>query len=39
MAHLLGLIEHEDFIYKLSELTERVCKLEEAVQMEGPRIS
>ena len=34
MAHLLGLIEHEDFINKISELTERVCKLEIAVQIE-----
>ena len=34
MAHLLGLIEHEDFTNKLSELTERVNKLEKAVQME-----
>ena len=30
MAHLLGLIEHEDFTNKLSELTERVNKLEKA---------
>jgi hypothetical protein len=28
MAHLLGLIEHEDFTNKLIELTERVTKLE-----------
>ncbi len=34
MAHLLGLIEHEDFTNKLGELTERVNKLEKAVQME-----
>jgi hypothetical protein len=27
MVHLLGLIEHEDIINKLSELTERVYKL------------
>jgi hypothetical protein len=34
MAHLLGLIEHEDFTNKLIELTERVTKLEKAIQME-----
>ena len=34
MAHLLGLIEHEDIINKLSELTERVNKLEQTVQIE-----
>jgi hypothetical protein len=34
MAHLLGLIEHEDFINKMSDLTERVSQLEKAVQIE-----
>jgi hypothetical protein len=34
MAHLLGLIEHEDIINKISELTERVNKLEQTVQIE-----
>jgi hypothetical protein len=28
MSHLLGLIEHEDMINKLSELTKRVYGLE-----------
>jgi hypothetical protein len=32
MAHLLGLIEHEDMVNKLSELTERVYKLEKEQQ-------
>jgi hypothetical protein len=34
MAHLLGLIEHEDLINKIGELTERVNKLEQTVQIE-----
>ena len=32
MAHLLGLVEHEDMVNKLSELTERVYKLEKEQQ-------
>jgi hypothetical protein len=31
-AHLLGLIEHEDMINKLSELTKRVYQLEKQQQ-------
>jgi hypothetical protein len=34
MAHLLGLIEHEDLINKISELTDRVNKLEQTAQIE-----
>jgi flagellar biosynthesis chaperone FliJ len=34
MAHLLGLIEHEDLVNKISELTERVNKLEQIAQIE-----
>ena len=34
MAHLLGLIEHEDLVNKISELTKRVNKLEQIAQIE-----
>jgi hypothetical protein len=34
MTHLLGLIDQEDMTNKLSELTERVRRLEEAIQEE-----
>jgi hypothetical protein len=34
MAHLLGLIEHEELINKISELTKRVNKLEQTTQVE-----
>jgi hypothetical protein len=32
MGHLLGLIEHEDLVNKISELTERINKLEQITQ-------
>jgi hypothetical protein len=34
MTHLLGLIEHEDMTNKLSDLTKRIHRLEEAIQVE-----
>ena len=34
MAYLLGLIEHEDLINKINEFTERVYRLEQAVQIQ-----
>jgi hypothetical protein len=34
MSHLLGLIKHEDVTNKLSELTKRIQRLEEAIQVE-----
>lgn len=34
MTHLLGVIEHEDLINKINELTERVYRLEQLVQIE-----
>jgi len=34
VAHLLSLIEHEDLINKISKLTGRVYRLEQAVQIE-----
>ena len=33
MAHLLGLIEREDLVNKICELTERVTKLEQTAQI------
>ncbi len=34
MAYLLGLIEHEDMITKISDLTRRVYRLEKAAGLE-----
>lgn len=34
MAYLLGLIEHEDMITKISDLTRRVYRLEKASGLE-----
>ena len=34
MAHLLGLIEHEDMITKISDLTRRVYRLEKSAGLE-----
>jgi hypothetical protein len=34
MSHLLGLIEREDMTNKLSDLTRRIHRLEEAIQVE-----
>jgi hypothetical protein len=34
MSHLLGLIEKEDMVNKLSGLTKRIRRLEEAIELE-----
>jgi hypothetical protein len=34
MSHLLGLIENEDMVNKLSGLTKRIRRLEEAIELE-----
>jgi hypothetical protein len=34
MSHLLGLIEHEDTVNKLSDLTKRIHMMEGAIQIE-----
>jgi hypothetical protein len=38
MAHLLGLIEHEDMVNKISDLTKRVYELEKQQQANTARL-